>query len=63
VTTLPDPKFTYQQFSVGSPKPFAGYDWLLQDPKDLPIAEVRAIRDEIRHRVESLISNEWIEKA
>ncbi|MBB6144317.1 outer membrane protein TolC [Silvibacterium bohemicum] len=25
VTTLPDPKFTYQQFSVGSPKPFAGY--------------------------------------
>src|SRR5258707_8269533 len=25
VTTLPDPKFTYQQFSVGSPKPFTGY--------------------------------------
>jgi cobalt-zinc-cadmium efflux system outer membrane protein len=25
VTTLPDPKFTYQQFSVGSPKPFAGF--------------------------------------
>src|ERR1700730_9920123 len=25
VTTLPDPKYTYQQFSVGSPKPFAGY--------------------------------------
>ncbi|HZC24064.1 MAG TPA: TolC family protein [Candidatus Binatia bacterium] len=25
VQTLPDPKFTYQQFSVGSPKPFAGY--------------------------------------
>ncbi len=25
VTILPDPKFTYQQFSVGSPKPFAGY--------------------------------------
>lgn len=24
-TTLPDPKFTYQQFSVGSPKPFAGF--------------------------------------
>lgn len=24
-TTLPDPKVTYQQFSVGSPKPFAGY--------------------------------------
>src|SRR5258707_13439410 len=25
VTTLPDPKFIYQQLSVGSPKPFAGY--------------------------------------
>src|SRR5271169_2434240 len=25
VTTLPDPKFTFQQLSVGSPKPFAGY--------------------------------------
>ena len=25
VSTLPDPTFTYQQFSVGSPKPFAGY--------------------------------------
>jgi outer membrane protein TolC len=24
-TTLPDPTFTYQQLSVGSPKPFAGY--------------------------------------
>ncbi|MFC5861840.1 TolC family protein [Acidicapsa dinghuensis] len=24
-TSLPDPKLTYQQFSVGSPKPFAGY--------------------------------------
>ena len=37
-------------------------DWPLQDPKGLPIAEVRAIRDEIRHWVESLISNERIEK-
>jgi cobalt-zinc-cadmium efflux system outer membrane protein len=25
LTTLADPKFTYQQLSVGSPKPFAGY--------------------------------------
>jgi cobalt-zinc-cadmium efflux system outer membrane protein len=25
LTTLPDPRFTYQQLSVGSPKPFAGY--------------------------------------
>jgi cobalt-zinc-cadmium efflux system outer membrane protein len=25
VTTLPDPKVAYQQFSVGSPRPFAGY--------------------------------------
>lgn len=25
MTTLPNPQFTYQQLSVGSPKPFAGY--------------------------------------
>ena len=25
VSTLPDPTFTYQMFSVGSPEPFAGY--------------------------------------
>lgn len=25
VTTLPDPQFTVQEFSVGSPKPFAGF--------------------------------------
>ncbi|MHB8755941.1 MAG: TolC family protein [Candidatus Acidiferrales bacterium] len=25
VSTLPDPRFTVQQFSVGSPRPFAGY--------------------------------------
>ena len=25
VTTLPDPRLTVQEFSVGSPKPFAGY--------------------------------------
>lgn len=25
VSSLPDPTFTYQQFSVGSPRPFAGY--------------------------------------
>lgn len=25
VTTLPDPKLTYQQLGVGTPKPFAGY--------------------------------------
>src|SRR5260370_7881477 len=25
VSTLPDPKFTYQQFRVGTPKPFARY--------------------------------------
>lgn len=26
VTTLPNPQFTIQEFSVGSPKPFAGFD-------------------------------------
>jgi arsenate reductase len=31
-------------------------DWALSDPKDRPLDEVRAIRDEIRTRVESLIA-------
>jgi protein-tyrosine-phosphatase len=35
-------------------------DWPLQDPKGLSLAEVRAIRDEIRHRVELLIETEGI---
>jgi protein-tyrosine-phosphatase len=30
-------------------------DWPLRDPKGLPIAEVRAIRDEIKSRVEDLL--------
>ena len=33
-------------------------DWPLQDPKGLPIEEVRAIRDEVRRRVELLIESE-----
>lgn len=35
-------------------------DWPLQDPKGLSLAEVRAIRDEIRHRVELLLAAEGI---
>ncbi len=31
-------------------------DWALPDPKGRPIEEVRTIRDEIRRRVESLVS-------
>ena|SRR2546423_5306172 len=30
-------------------------DWTLRDPKDRPISEVRAIRDDIRNRVSALI--------
>ena len=30
-------------------------DWTLPDPKDLPISEVRAIRDDIAHRVAVLV--------
>jgi arsenate reductase len=33
-------------------------DWPLEDPKGQPIARVRAIRDEIRARVQSLIAQE-----
>jgi len=31
-------------------------DWPLRDPKGLPMGEVRAIRDEIKDRVQSLLS-------
>jgi arsenate reductase len=30
-------------------------DWTLTDPKDLPLAEVRAIRDDINNRVVALV--------
>jgi arsenate reductase len=33
-------------------------DWPLDDPKGKPVEQVRAIRDEIRDRVESLIERE-----
>ena len=33
-------------------------DWPLQDPKGLPMAEVRKIREEIRSRVNALVSKE-----
>ena len=31
-------------------------DWELEDPKDRPLAEVRATRDEIARRVEALVA-------
>ena len=33
-------------------------DWPLEDPKGKPIAQVRAIRDDIRQRVEALLVDE-----
>lgn len=36
-------------------------DWPLRDPKGLALDEVRAIRDEIRRRVEELVSEELLE--
>lgn len=35
-------------------------DWPLRDPKGLPAAEVRAIRDEIKQRVEALLMREHV---
>lgn len=36
-------------------------DWSLQDPNGQPLEHVRQIRDEIRHRVESLLAREgWL---
>jgi arsenate reductase (thioredoxin) len=33
-------------------------DWPLEDPKGKPVAQVRAIRDDIRQRVEALLADE-----
>jgi arsenate reductase (thioredoxin) len=39
-------------------------DWPLPDPKGRPIAEVRRIRDEIRHRVAALVlAHGWLRAA
>jgi arsenate reductase len=35
-------------------------DWPLPDPKGRPIEEVRAIRDDVRARVEELVQREGI---
>ena len=35
-------------------------DWALRDPKGLSIEEVRAIRDDIKSRVDDLLSREAI---
>ena len=35
-------------------------DWPLEDPKGKPIAQVRAIRDDIRARVEALLTQEGL---
>jgi arsenate reductase (thioredoxin) len=37
-------------------------DWPLRDPKGLPVEEVRAIRDEVRGRVQNLIEVEGLGK-
>ena len=36
-------------------------DWPLQDPKGLPIEEVRAIRDEVGRRVQDLLRREGLD--
>ena len=39
-------------------------DWPLADPKDRPLAEVRAVRDELRARVSALVkSRGWEHRA
>jgi arsenate reductase len=35
-------------------------DWPLPDPKGLPLEEVRAIRDEVKSRVQDLVENEGL---
>jgi len=56
VTTLPDPQFTVQSFSVGSPKPFAGFsnsDFAyigLGASQELPYAGKLRLKGEVANR-------------
>ena len=56
VTTLPDPQFTVQSFSVGSPKPFAGFsnsDFAyigFGASQDLPFAGKLRLKGEVANR-------------
>ena len=36
-------------------------DWPLQDPKGLPLDDVRRIRDDIKNRVQTLLGNEGMQ--
>ena len=56
VTTLPDPQFTVQSFSVGSPKPFAGFsnsDFAyigFGASQDIPYAGKLSLKGEVANR-------------
>jgi outer membrane protein, heavy metal efflux system len=66
VSTLPDPQFTLQQFSVGSPRPFAGYtnsDFAyigLGVSQDIPYPGKLRLRGEIAKR-EADVSKQQVE--
>jgi outer membrane protein, heavy metal efflux system len=66
VSTLPDPQFTLQQFSVGSPRPFAGYtnsDFAyigLGVSQDIPYPGKLKLRGEIAKR-EADVSKQQVE--
>ena len=36
-------------------------DWLLQDPRGLPLDDVRRIRDDIKNRVQTLLADEGMQ--
>ena len=66
VSTLPDPQFTLQQFSVGSPRPFAGYTNSnfayigLGVSQDIPYPGKLKLRGEIAKR-EADVSKQQVE--
>ena len=66
VSTLPDPQFTLQQFSVGSPRPFAGYTNSnfayigLGVSQDIPYPGKLKLRGEIAKR-ETGVSQQLVE--
>jgi outer membrane protein TolC len=64
VSTLPDPAFTYQNMSVGSPKPFAGYTnnnfaYIgIGASQELPYPGKLHLRAEVAERQEGVMNSE-----
>ena len=65
VSTLPDPQFMFQQVSVGSPRPFAGYTnsdfayWGLSVSQDLPYPGKLRLKGDMARRDADVVQQQY----